>query len=130
DGSWADGSYVLSFGADATAHACAFKLPEHLPSSGSQAQLSCVPEAGYPGASIVQDVECREHRDGDSVSQSCTPIADQYTLRVSVSGTPDTLDVLLTREGDPLVDESVNLTYVATRPNGEGCDPLCHQASA
>lgn len=129
DGNWPEGSYVLTLGVDEATHACAFKLPEHLPSSGGQAQLSCEPDLGYPGASIDQDGECQEHRDEDSVSQSCTPIAGQYTLRVGVSGTPATLDLALTRDGSALVDETVNLMYTATRPNGEGCDPLCHQAS-
>lgn len=130
DGTWPDGAYTLTLGVEGTTHTCSMSVPEDLPPLGSVMQLTCQPGLGFPGASLQQDAVCQEQQSGDAISQSCTPVPDQYTLTMGVQGTPATLAVSVTREGSTLIEQNVSLAYTEFQPNGEGCEPVCRQASA
>lgn len=125
-GEWQPGAYALALSFDGTDYACSFDVPDDLPANGSVGMLSCSPRLD---AYINQEVTCMEYTHGDSVSQSCTPIPDQYYVSVSVMGTPASVDVSLERDGDTLVEETHELSYEEARPNGPECEPLCRQAS-
>jgi hypothetical protein len=130
DGTWPDGSYTLTITRGGIAHACALTLPGDFPGRGSVAEVACDPPLDFPGATLRQDSSCQETRTTDSISQSCTPLPDQYTLSVGVPGTPAELGVAVSRDESVLLERSVALSYVELRPNGEGCGPVCRQASA
>ena len=130
DGTWPDGSYVLMVTKAGTAHACALELPRDLPERGFVAEVPCDPPLDFPGATLHQDSTCSERRTEDAIRQSCTPIPGQYTLDVGVSDTPAELRVSVTRDESVLLEQSVTLSYTESRPNGEGCEPVCRRASA
>jgi hypothetical protein len=125
-GHWDDGAYSLqvTFGHDA--YDCTFTLPDALPSTGSSQGLDCTPTLQ---AYFTPEVDCEDHRNGNDVSEVCTPIADQYYLQASRDGTPAKLAVTLQRDDTTLLDETRALSYSANEPNGPECGPTCRQAS-
>jgi hypothetical protein len=129
DGTWQPGAYVLTVAVDGTSHSCDLTLPADLPMNGSSTQLTCAPKLGFQGATLNPEVTCVERRTGDSVSQSCSPIPDQFVLSVHIDGTPKVLSVTLMRDGIELSAETLTPAYVQSQPNGEGCGPVCRQAS-
>lgn len=125
-GEWPAGEYALSVTVDGTERRCAFNVPADLPEPRSARSL-CEPALPLY---IQPETTCTEHRDRDSVSQSCTPIPQRYWASLTLYGTPSAVSVVLERDGTPVLDEALTLRYQAARPNGPGCEPLCHQASA
>jgi hypothetical protein len=105
---------------------CAFGIPADLPAPRTGRSL-CDPALPLY---IQPETTCTEHRDRDSVSQSCTPIPDRYFASLTLYGTPSALSVVVERDGTAILDQSLTLRYQSERPNGPGCEPLCRQASA
>lgn len=128
-GAWADGSYTFTATVNKTRHVCAFDFSGGAPLEAAQ-PLACEAPISGLGASLVQDSECREERSQDAVSQICDRIPGSYTLQFYVGGTPPSLGVELMRDGAALIQQSVDLTYEAHRPNGPSCEPECQQANA
>ena len=126
---WPDGDYELTLTVGDEKTTCEFKLPEAFEESGSTEAVVCDRSLGYMGPTLRQVTECEEMRSGDSVSNSCTPVADEYTLEIAVSGTPGEVELRLTRDGEELVDRSLALSYQNVRPNGPGCGPVCRQTA-
>jgi hypothetical protein len=126
DSHWDDGVYSLQVQFDDAAYSCTFTLPEALPAEGSWQALDCTP---WLQAYLTPEVHCEEHTNGDSSSQVCSPIPDQYYLQASSAGTPASLSVTLQRDSDTMLDETQTLSYSATQPNGPECGPTCRQAS-
>jgi hypothetical protein len=127
-GTWPAGAYRLELGLDDVAGTCDFTVPEDLPAMrGSATSLTCL-----DGATLLlqQIFDCRSISEGGAVSQTCEPVADQYELTLSAFGTPTTLTLVLTRDGEELVSENRELTYTESRPNGPDCEPVCRQAQA
>lgn len=123
---WDDGAYTLEVTFDDTRYSCAFAVPDALPSTGSWQPVDCTPALQVY---LTPEVDCEEHRNGDTVSQVCTPIPDQYYLQGSIQGTPATLELTLERDSAALLHETRTLTYQTTQPNGPECGPACRQAS-
>ncbi|HEX2672935.1 MAG TPA: hypothetical protein VHM25_18755 [Polyangiaceae bacterium] len=123
---WDEGAYSLQVKFDDAVYSCSFTLPDALPGTGSWQALDCTPALQ---AYLTPEVDCEEHKNGDSVSQVCTPIPDQYYLQASSTGTPATLAVTLQRDDTTLLEETRALSYRATQPNGPECGPTCQQAS-
>jgi hypothetical protein len=129
DNHWADGDYELTVTAGDTSTTCSFSLPDDFPSTGSPQPLTCDASIGHDVPILSQVHTCTETRTDDAVSQSCTPVADEYSLEIRLPGTPDSVEIQLKRDGATLIDDTQVLTYKETRPNGPGCDPLCRQVS-
>jgi hypothetical protein len=125
-GEWIAGDYQLSVTVDGTERRCAFNIPADLPEPKTGRSL-CEPALPLY---IQPETTCTEHRERDSVSQSCTPIPDRYWASLTLYGTPSALLVVLERDGTRILGESLNIQYQNERPNGPGCEPLCRQASA
>jgi len=123
---WDEGAYSLAVAFEGADYGCTFTVPDALPSAGSWQPLDCTPALQ---AYLTPEVKCEEHKSGDSVSQVCTPIPDQYYLQVSKDGTPATLVVTLQRDGAPLLDDTRTLAYGSVQPNGPECAPSCRQAA-
>ena len=126
DGEWEAGEYTLRIAFDGQEHTCSFVAPDDFPPLGSVSTVDCTPTLGV---FIQQEATCTEHRDGNSHSQSCTPIPNQYRLEVTTYGTPSRLEVAVDRDGTTLVDHEQALAYEVSRPNGPECDPICRQAN-
>jgi hypothetical protein len=125
DGRWAEGQYTLTLAAEGRSHTCSLRLPDDLPARFSTAS----PDCGIGSTALFQpEVECTETRSRDTVSQSCTPLDGRFTLDLSLEGTPATMSVELRRDDQVLIDERIELSYEASRPNGPGCEPLCRTA--
>jgi hypothetical protein len=129
DNHWTSGDYELTIVAGDTSTTCTFRLPEDLPPMGSPKPLNCDPSIGSDVSVLSQVYTCTETRTKDAVSQSCTPVADEYTLEVMLPGTPSDVVLRLDRDGTTLVDQTQALTYKESRPNGPDCGPVCQQAS-
>lgn len=127
DGTWSEGDYVITFTTEKGDHKCSMKLPDDFPSSGTTANLPCEP-GSWGGALLEQDADCTEVFDDNSVSQSCTPIPNKYTLRFGFAGTPDMVAIQIERDGVVLADETYDPDYEENQPNGKGCPPVCRQA--
>jgi len=129
DGTWPNGAYAVELSADGVTHTCPMTLPDDLPAAGGITSIPCEPAVGYLGVMLQGDAVCTEHKDANSVSQTCTPIPGHYTLQGSLPGTPSTLGVRVTRDDSLLLEQTQPLTYTSTRPNGPDCEPVCRQAS-
>jgi hypothetical protein len=97
-GTWADGDYELSAGAEQ----CTFSIPRDVPSVGS-GTLDCY------------------RRTSGGVGPS--------GLQLTFEGTPETLAVVLTRDGTAILDETSTPSYAESQPNGPDCGPHCRQGS-
>jgi hypothetical protein len=97
-GTWADGDYVLAAGTER----CNFSIPRDLPAVGSITRPGC---------------------DGGTQAQ-----LGNSGLELSLSTTPKTLAVSLTRDRSVILSETSTPRYQESQPNGPDCGPVCRQA--
>jgi hypothetical protein len=127
DAAWADGQYRLTLVVDAATYVCTAQAPD---STASIRRVECDAPLGTMTLAWRAVTVCEEHRDANSISQTCTMVPNRFTLEAALQGTPQQVQVTLTRDGVPLLDQSVALAYETTQPNGPDCSPSCKQASA
>jgi hypothetical protein len=126
DGTLPDGAYTLSLDVEGQTHTCAFAAPGDLPTEpGRIATASCDSELRVE---VLPEVVCTEHRSGDAVSQSCTPVPDHWYFATALQGTPAGFTLAVERDGRELLNEQRALNYRDEQPNGPGCEPICRQA--
>jgi hypothetical protein len=125
-GEWLPGAYEMSVTVDGVERRCAFSVPADLPEPRTGRSL-CEPELPLY---IQPETTCTEYRDGNSISQSCTPIPERYSASFTLDGTPPALAIVVERDGAVILEQTPALEYRSLRPNGPDCDPLCRQASA
>lgn len=58
------------------------------------------------------------------------PIPGEFRWALTMEGQPAQVHVIHTHEGRTIVDQSASLIYSEYRPNGAGCEPVCHNAQA
>jgi hypothetical protein len=126
DRRWPNGEYVFEVVLDDVTHTCAFSWPVEQPTPGG-IDVPCDP--GELEAFLRQEVKCTEQRTADAVTQSCALLDGQYSLQLSRAGTPKSLELHATRDGERLKDLALDLEYSEERPNGPDCEPLCWQSS-
>jgi hypothetical protein len=73
--------------------------------------------------------DCRETRTEAAASVTCTPNG-RFEQVITVMGTPKRIAVVLKATDTIAAHRTFDLIYVAGRPNGPDCDPVCRQASA
>ncbi len=100
------GKHILTVTIDGAATSCSFNLPEL--------------------ASPVND-PCSA---GFSLSVPGQPTDGKFTETIGVLGTPSSIKVHQTLDGTVVLDQTISPTYQTNQPNGPGCGPICHQASA
>jgi hypothetical protein len=122
-----NGTHVLTVTADGATASCTFSVPGQTSAGGGTFQPQCPPPIL---AAITRAQSCTTTQTSTTSSVQCTPIPDHFAEEISISGAPVTLHVSLTVNGAVVLDRTTTPSYVATRPNGPGCEPLCHQASA
>ncbi|WP_437679677.1 hypothetical protein [Sorangium sp. So ce131] len=122
DKGWAPGDYELEITVDGDVVACAYSWTGTSP-SGQLVSAQCGSSA--ISVEVHPVTTCTETRRGDAVSQSCVPVAGQFTQGISIPGTPARVDVTERRGGVLLGERSFTPRYKTWYPNGEGCEPGC-----
>ena len=54
----------------------------------------------------------------------------KFTEKIVLHGAPTSIEVRQTLDGTVVLDQTISPTYETNQPNGPGCGPICHQASA
>lgn len=95
---------------------------------GQAVEASCTqPDVSLRFGPATKGVETRM---GEVVGYTEEPIPGEFRWMLAVSGTPTTIHVVHTHAGTTILDQTAELTqYADHRPNGEGCEPVCKQAS-
>lgn len=58
------------------------------------------------------------------------PVAGEFQWQLSLFGTPAKVHVVHSHAGSVLIDQTAEFgSYADHRPNGDGCEPVCKQAS-
>ncbi|MGK3959436.1 hypothetical protein WMF01_02550 [Sorangium sp. So ce1667] len=122
DKSWAAGEYALELSVDGDEVSCSYTWTNTPLPGGGGMFVQCSPTVMV---SIDTFGRCTELSDGDSVSQSCTPIPGQFAQGITVQGTPARVDVVVRRDGELIAERSFTPEYQASYPNGEECGPEC-----
>jgi hypothetical protein len=123
---WPAGAYAIDFTVDGQEHACELSIPADLPTEAhGYVELGCQPAFD---ASLTAKTVCTEQRTNDAISQSCQPVAGAWILEASFYGVSEALRVEVRRDDETLLDETMQLEYTASRPNGPDCEPVCEQA--
>ncbi|MGK4007340.1 hypothetical protein WMF31_32260 [Sorangium sp. So ce1036] len=122
DKSWPAGEYTLELTVDGDEVSCAYGWTNTPQPGGGGVFVQCSPTVMV---SVNPVTTCTETRDGDSVSQSCTPVPGQFTQLLAIHGTPARVDVVARRDGAVLGERSFTPEYRTSYPNGEGCAPAC-----
>jgi hypothetical protein len=120
------GRYTLELATGDAQHRCTFTVPDDLPVQASLAEVDCPPQLQV---SLVSATLCTEQRHDDAVSQSCVPVPDQFSLHAQLQATPRSLALQLSRDGAPLIDETLVPSYELSQPNGPDCGPTCRNAN-
>jgi hypothetical protein len=126
DEAWDAGSYRFEFTVAGETHVCTLEIPQDLPANPSS--LVAVPCEPPLDVGLVPQTVCTEQRSRDAVSETCAPVSDHWILQTSLSGTPDSLRVRVSRDSATILDASRTPKYQVTRPNGPDCEPVCHQS--
>lgn len=100
------GNHTLTVTIDGAATSCSFHLPEL--------------------ANPVND-PCAA---GFSLNVPGQPTDGKFTETIRVLGTPSSIEVQQTLDGTVVLDQTLSPTYQTNQPNGPGCAPICHRATA
>lgn len=120
-----NGTHVLEVTADGTTTTCTFAVPLAMSAAGG-----VFPQCPSPlTVAILPAQSCTETETPTTKSQRCMPVPGHFSEQIGVLGAPVEVHVLLTVDGTVAVDQTTRPSYVASRPNGPGCDPICHQAN-
>ncbi|KYF78657.1 hypothetical protein BE17_08245 [Sorangium cellulosum] len=122
DKSWAAGEYALELSVDGEQVSCSYTWTNMPQTGGGGMFVACSPTVTV---SIDTFRRCTETSDGDSVSQSCTPIPGQLAQGIKIQGTPARVDVVVRRDGAVVGERSFTPEYQSSYPNGEACGPEC-----
>lgn len=108
---WAPGKYSFVFDLDGTAVTCKGELP--LKNCEAGPSLTCDP------AGKVQIGES-----GCALAPEAQGFAD-----IQIGGSPRAVAITVLKDDQPLQEVKLTPTYAESRPNGEGCEPVCNGAS-
>ena len=122
---WAAGTYTLTLTVDDSPVQCTISVPTSPPSSGVAG--SCpIGALELNAVDSCPPVVC----DGAACEgMSCTPIAGQFQMTVTIQGLPTQVGLALSVNGMPLTSETVAPMSTTTEVNGQGCG-TCTNASA
>jgi len=119
---WPAGDYTVEISAGGDSHRCTATLPNPSPWTAESTTFKC--DRTSLSASFRPTQGCDDERDGGTDGVTCGVLA------LEVPGTPSSVQVQIDRDGQSILDESVQPKYREMRPNGEGCEPVCERSSA
>lgn len=106
---WPAGAYSVSVKLDGSQHAlCAVELPF---------------------ATATSSATCNAPDVTLGTSGQMLPTAQHAITGLRIGGMPKTVHVEITRNGVLEMATDLTPTYLTSRPNGPGCEPLCTQAN-
>lgn len=123
---WTAGTYSLTLTADDGPVQCTISVPTSPPSSGAAGM--CPYPLRLEPVESCPPVVCDGGACGGQ-GGSCTPIAGQFQMTVTIQGLPTQVGLDLSVDGKPLTSKTVAPTPATTEPNGAGCG-TCTNASA
>jgi hypothetical protein len=107
--SWPHGDYRYVLDVDGRTVTCEGSLPLR----GCESRnITC----SEPGFAVVE-------------SGCALPRSEHAFGGMEIPGFPDRVHLRIELDGRPLADEDLDLRWTRTQPNGEGCPPVCCQAS-
>ncbi|MEZ4229086.1 MAG: hypothetical protein R3B89_07985 [Polyangiaceae bacterium] len=109
---WEAGEYSFHIEADGNVSDCTGSLPLKPCESGSS--ISCTGSQGF----TIAEVGC-----------AMAP-AQQAFGEIHFEGAPKQVTISISRDGSELIKQVFEPVYTESQPNGPGCEPICHQASA
>jgi hypothetical protein len=126
---WPSGEYIFEVTLDGVPTRCTARLPEAVGASGTASSESFVcTGASNLSVFLSRETICTETRQGNSVSESCTPVpGPHYEFFASTAGKPTKISVSVSRDGTRLSEEP-EPDYQNVSPNGPECGPICDQA--
>lgn len=110
-GKWIPGRYNFAFDLDGEKVTCTGSLP--LKSCDDGPSLTCDP------AGKVQIGE----------SGCALPPESHGFTDVQIHGSPRAVTMNISNDDKPLIEAKMTPNYTTTRPNGEGCEPVCNSAN-
>ena len=119
------GTHTVNVAADGVAMSCSFAFPP-ADSTGEMAAQCSNGLTVFVEANLV----CTTMQSAMGSWEACVPIDGKFTESIWVSGTPSVVQVQQLVAGTVILDETVSPTYQTNQPNGPGCAPICHQATA
>lgn len=108
---WVAGAYAFNFELDGKAVECKGALPLQ----------AC--EAG-PSLSCTADAKVRIGESGCAL-----PVAQHGFSDITIEGAPQRVKVTVSRDGQEIGAADLTPNYMTSQPNGEGCEPICNNAS-
>lgn len=121
------GKQVVEVTADGATVSCMFEVVGPMQVKGFEFGSPC-PQG--LSVALFQETTCTEVHTDLATSQQCTPVPDRFYEDVTFTGRPAQLRLRVTVDGAAVVDRTIAPDYKTAQPNGAGCDPVCHQASA
>lgn len=110
-GKWIPGRYDFEFDLDGEKVTCSGALP--LKPCDAGPSLTCDPsdrlQIGESGCALPPD--------------------SQGLSDIQIKSSPRNVKLTIANDDKPLIEATMTPTYATTRPNGEGCDPVCNSAS-
>jgi hypothetical protein len=67
---------------------------------------------------------------GTGSANECQAVAGEFEEYVLLPGTPSSVRLQQSADGNVLLDQTLTPTYKIDQPNGASCGPTCHEASA
>lgn len=116
------GEHTFALEVDGVASTCAVNFT----SLTSLADGKCTINAGVHVGPVMRGKEAKL---GDIVMLTQEPVPGQFEWSLTVYGQPKQVRVIHTVAGRTISDRTATFTYHEHRPNGDGCEPACQQAS-
>jgi hypothetical protein len=126
-GAWTPGNYQIALVVDGGPATCTLPIPSS-PSPTSDIVGTCTSglAAIFQGESHCQTLPS----DGAVSGEICTPVPGHFFMTVTLDGTPPQVDLTVMRNGNALVDQTIEFMYQDFQPNGPQCGSSCRGASA
>lgn len=118
---WPAGEYTVEISDGDDSHRCTATLPN--PSLWTTESTTFKCGRTSLSAFLRATQGCDDERDGGTDGVTCG------ALVLEVPGNPSSMQVRIDRDGQTILDESVQPKYREMQPNGPGCEPVCERSS-
>lgn len=122
-GTFPEGLHRLEMTVGGAVTTCTFTIA----GAGSGATARCAPGTAVT-LTVGPATSCTETKTPTATSLTCTPIPGMFREIVTMMGRPAAVRFRQTVNDAVLFDRTEMPSYVETRPNGAGCEPVCRQA--
>jgi hypothetical protein len=121
------GTHTLNVTADGTPVSCTFTFPPPGARFGTIVSANC-PKGLSLSFALAQT--CMIVQTGTGSANECQAVAGEFEEYVLLPGTPSSVRLQQSADGNVLLDQTLTPTYKIDQPNGASCGPTCYEASA